>query len=68
MDEGTLAITIMSLLIFLSFLGFMIWGIKTGQFKYTEKEKYQILKNGEEKDNNKAGPVVTNAEEGGGEV
>jgi nitrogen fixation-related uncharacterized protein len=44
MNEATIALIIMSGLIFLIFLGFLIWGIKSGQFKNVEESKYQLFK------------------------
>jgi cbb3-type cytochrome oxidase maturation protein len=44
MDEATIALTVMSLLIMLVFLGFLIWGMKSGQFRNTEEAKYQIFR------------------------
>jgi cbb3-type cytochrome oxidase maturation protein len=44
MNEATIALLIMSVLIFLILLGFLIWGIKSGQFKKVEEAKYQIFK------------------------
>jgi len=44
MNEGSIALTIMSLLILISFLGFLIWGIKSGQFKDVEEAKYNMFK------------------------
>jgi nitrogen fixation-related uncharacterized protein len=44
MDEATIALIIMSGLIFLIFLGFLIWGIASGQFKGIEEAKYQLFK------------------------
>jgi nitrogen fixation-related uncharacterized protein len=43
MDEATIALTIMTGLIGLSLLGFLIWGIKSKQFKNIEDAKYQVL-------------------------
>ena len=45
MNEATLALTIMSGLMMLIFLGFLIWGIKTGQFKNIEEPKYRMMQN-----------------------
>jgi nitrogen fixation-related uncharacterized protein len=45
MDEATTTLTLMSLLIFLSFLGFLIWGLRSGQFKNIEEAKYKIFHN-----------------------
>ncbi len=47
MDEATIALIIMSLSIFVIFIGFVVWGIKTGQFKNVEEPKYQMLENDE---------------------
>jgi cbb3-type cytochrome oxidase maturation protein len=43
MDEATVALTVMTALIGMVFLGFLIWGIKTGQFHNVEEAKYQVL-------------------------
>jgi cbb3-type cytochrome oxidase maturation protein len=45
MDEATIAQTILTGLIFLIFLGFFIWGIKTGQFRNVEEAKYRMMEN-----------------------
>jgi cbb3-type cytochrome oxidase maturation protein len=50
MDEGTIALTVMSGLIFLVFLGFLVWGIRSGQFKNVEEAKYRIFRNSIEND------------------
>ena len=44
MNEATIALTVMTLLIFAVFLGFLIWGIKSGQFKNVEEAKYQLFR------------------------
>lgn len=33
----------MSLFVFFTFLGFFVWGIKTGQFRDIEEAKYRIF-------------------------
>jgi nitrogen fixation-related uncharacterized protein len=43
MDEATIALVAMSLGIFLVFVGMMVWGVKSGQFKNSEEAKYQIF-------------------------
>jgi len=48
MDEATIAQTALSLLLLLIFLGFLIWGIRTGQFRNIEEPKYRILENDED--------------------
>jgi cbb3-type cytochrome oxidase maturation protein len=44
MNEGTIALTVMTGLLLISFLGFLIWGIRSGQFKNIEEAKYQVLR------------------------
>ena len=44
MNEATVALTIMTLLVFAIFLGYLIWGIKSGQFKNVEDAKYQLFR------------------------
>lgn len=44
MEEYQLAILITTFSIFLIFLGFLIWGIRSGQFKDVEAPKYRMLK------------------------
>lgn len=57
MDEGTIALTVMSGSLLLIFLGLFIWGIKNGQFKNVEEPKYKMLEQEkkQEKRNNKGG-------------
>jgi nitrogen fixation-related uncharacterized protein len=43
MEEATAALLIMSLLIFAIFLGFLVWGIRSKQFKNIEEAKYRIF-------------------------
>ncbi len=43
MSEATIALTAMTGGLFLSFLGFFIWGIRSGQFKNIEEAKYQLF-------------------------
>jgi nitrogen fixation-related uncharacterized protein len=45
MSEATIALTAMTALLLISFLGFLIWGIVSGQFKNIEEAKYQIFRN-----------------------
>ena len=44
MEEYQVAIFITTFGIFLIFLGFLIWGIKSGQFTDIEVPKYKLLK------------------------
>ena len=43
MDEYNLAMLVVAFSLFLIFFGFLIWGIKTGQFKDIEEAKYRML-------------------------
>ncbi len=43
MDEGTIALTVMSLLLLMVFAGLLIWGIRSGQFRDIEEPKYRML-------------------------
>ena len=45
MNEATIALTVMTFLIFVIFLGFLIWGIKSGQFKNVEEAKLIPFRN-----------------------
>ena len=45
MNEATVAVTIMSFLLFAIFLGFFVWAIKSGQFKNVEEAKYHVFRN-----------------------
>lgn len=44
MDEATIALTTMTGILFVSFLGFLIWGIRSGQFINVEEAKYQVFR------------------------
>jgi hypothetical protein len=44
MDEATIALTAMTGLLLVSFVGFLIWGIRSGQFKNIEEGKYVIFR------------------------
>ena len=48
MNEATIAITVMSFLLFAIFLGFFIWAIKSGQLKNVEEAKYHLFRNDEQ--------------------
>jgi nitrogen fixation-related uncharacterized protein len=43
MNEATIAQTIMTVLILAIFIGFLVWGIKSKQFKNVEEAKYRML-------------------------
>ena len=51
MNEPTIALTVMTLVIFLVFLGFFIWGIKSGQFHNVEEAKYQVFRKQQKSEN-----------------
>lgn len=42
--EGAVATIIMTVALALIFLGFLIWGIRSGQFKNVEETKYQVFR------------------------
>ena len=44
MNEATIALTVMTGLLGLSFLGFLVWGIRSGQFHNIEDAKYQLFR------------------------
>jgi len=48
MKDSEMAIVIMNVVMILIFLGFLLWGIKSGQFKDIEEAKYSML--GEEEE------------------
>jgi nitrogen fixation-related uncharacterized protein len=64
MDEATLALLIMSGLIFLIFIGFLIWGISSGQFKHIEEAKYQLFKTADPNAHDLSKEQMKEAEEG----
>ncbi|MHB1325206.1 MAG: cbb3-type cytochrome oxidase assembly protein [Thermoleophilia bacterium] len=43
MSTAAIAQLAVSVVIFLIFLGFLIWGIRTGQFRDVEEAKYRIF-------------------------
>lgn len=51
MDEGTIALTIMTGLILITFVGLLIWGIHSGQFRNIEEAKYRIFRYDKRNDN-----------------
>jgi cbb3-type cytochrome oxidase maturation protein len=57
MNEAAIAQVIMTFFILVIFLGFLIWGIKSKQFRNIEDAKYRVFDNGEETDdvNDKTG-------------
>ncbi len=65
-DEGTFAQTLFTGLILSVFLGFLIWGIRTGQFRNVEDAKYRMLK-GDKKDNEEADTESQPGKKPGGE-
>jgi len=64
MDEGTIALTVMTGLLLISFIGLLVWGIRTGQFKNVEEPKYRML-GGD--DNDEGGAKPPKAGQPGGE-
>jgi cbb3-type cytochrome oxidase maturation protein len=43
MDQATIGLTVVTGVVGLVFLGFLIWGIKSGQFHNVEEAKYQVF-------------------------
>jgi len=43
MNEATIALTVMTSIIFLVFLGFLVWGWRSGQFKNIEEAKHAMM-------------------------
>jgi cbb3-type cytochrome oxidase maturation protein len=50
MEEYQLAILVTTFILFLIFLGFLVWGIISGQFTDIEAPKYRMLKGNEMSD------------------
>jgi nitrogen fixation-related uncharacterized protein len=46
MDQATIAQTVLSAWLFIIFLGFLVWGIRSGQFKNVEEAKYNMFRSG----------------------
>ena len=44
MPEGTIALTIMTLLLLLIFGGMFVWGVRTGQFHNVEEAKFRMFR------------------------
>ncbi len=64
MDEATIALTVMTGLLLISFLGLLVWGIHSGQFRNIEDAKYQIFRT-RKGENAQANPKQNSS--GGGE-
>jgi cbb3-type cytochrome oxidase maturation protein len=47
MDQATLGLTLVTGVVGLVFLGFLIWGIRSGQFHNVEEAKYQVFRDEE---------------------
>jgi cbb3-type cytochrome oxidase maturation protein len=47
MSEATIALTVMTLLILVIFLGLLVWGIRSRQFHNIEEAKYRMLHSGD---------------------
>lgn len=48
MNEATIALTVMTGLILAIFAGFLIWGIRSGQFRDVEGPKHRMLADDDE--------------------
>jgi cbb3-type cytochrome oxidase maturation protein len=47
MDQATIGLTVVTGAVGLVFLGFLIWGIRSGQFHNVEEAKYQVFRDEE---------------------
>lgn len=56
MDEATIAITIMTAAIGIIFLGFLVWGVKSGQFRNVEEAKHQVFREQRQSENDEERP------------
>jgi len=43
MNEAAIGLTVTSIGVLMVFMGFLIWGIRTGQFTDVEEAKYRML-------------------------
>jgi len=48
--EATVGLAVMTGTLLIVFMGFLIWGIKSGQFKNVEEAKYQIFRRPPQRD------------------
>jgi nitrogen fixation-related uncharacterized protein len=53
MNEATIAQTIMTVFILAIFVGFLVWGIRSKQFRNVEDAKYHMLEDEETENRNK---------------
>jgi len=67
MSEATIALTVMTGLIGISFLGFLIWGLCSKQFRNIEAFKYQIFEENENDGSGNKNPE-SNGSTGGGDL
>jgi cbb3-type cytochrome oxidase maturation protein len=67
MNEATVALSAMTGVLLLSLLGFLIWGIKSGQFTNIEEAKYRIFRSDKENDMPAPGSQAGESQSGGGE-
>ena len=63
--EGDWGLLAMSIAMFIIFAGFLIWGIKSGQFKNVEEPKYRMLRDNKRPDDHR-GEKDHSQEKGGG--
>ena len=48
MDEATIALMVMTLLILVIFIGLLVWGIRSRQFHNIEDAKYHMFHDGDD--------------------
>ena len=49
MSDATISQAILTFILIVIFLGFLVWGLKTKQFKNVEEAKYRMLRDDQEK-------------------
>lgn len=55
MTAADIAQLCLSATIFIIFVGFLVWGIRTGQFRGVEEAKYQVFKDDDDMGESDAG-------------
>lgn len=62
MDEAVVAQTALTIGIALIFIGFLVWAIKTGQFRNIEEPKYRIFEDYSKRPDEKVSTVKSKKE------
>ena len=67
MGEATIALTTMTGLLLAIFLGMLVWGIRSGQFKNIEEAKYNIFRTDKEGEKTEVESTDAEKKNGGGD-